>query len=166
MLFRSFGGGWRSPPPTLLGGDFESTSKSSLGRRPRGWGSPPTSPFHLYNEGQGSRERHTFGVPSRLTASSLLPPNPSARAPGDAMQELHLHIHHHTVVLLDVGRRSTSPPPLLAGTRRGRTTSTPNVRPRTEVLPERCTDSIDYINNELTLVGFWNSSRVRLWIIS
>ena len=76
------------------------------------------------------------------------------RAPGEALQDLHLHLHHHTVVLLDVARRSTSPHPLLAGTRRGRTSSTPYARPSMEVLPERCTDSIDYINNEPSLVGF------------
>ena len=76
------------------------------------------------------------------------------RVLGEALQDLHLHLHHHAVVLLDVARRSTSPPPLLAGTRRGRTSSTPYARPSTEVLPERCTESIDYINNEPTLVGF------------
>ena len=68
------------------------------------------------------------------------------RVLGEALQEFFLHLHYHAVVLLDVGRRSTSPPPLLARTRRGRTASTPYARPRTEVLPERNTGLIVYIN--------------------
>ena len=137
----SFEGSWSPPPRPPWGA-------------PRGLGQPLNPPFHLYIEGQGQEERHTIGAPSRLTVSSLLPPNPPARVLGEALQDFFLHLHHHDVVLLDVARRSTSPPPLLAGMRRGRTSSTPYARPSTEVLPERSIGLIDYINNEPKLVGF------------
>ena len=96
----------------------------------------------------------TLGTPSPPSLSSLLLHFLLLQVLGEALQDLLLHLHHHVVVLLDVARRSTSPPPLLAGTRRGRTSSTPYARQSTEVLPKRCTDLIDYINNEPKLVGF------------
>ena len=136
--------GGRSSPPT-----------PTLGWRPWGLGQPPNRPSPLYNEGEGLGRAHTL---SSASLGRLLSPLflhlLLLRVLGKALQDLLLHFHHHAVVLLDFGRRSTSLPPLLAGTRRGRTASTPYARPRTEVLPERCTDLIDYINNEPKLVGF------------
>ncbi len=96
-------------------------------RRPRRKGSPtrtppPMAPPSFKERGGGTNPL----APSMLQISSCLSPPPSlCSGLGEALQNSLLH-HHHIVVLLGF-RGEDLLPPLLAGTGRGRSASTPHV---------------------------------------
>ena len=120
--------GSRSPYRARQGVVGEEDSFPLPIRRPRREGSPTRTPPAMAPPSFKQRGRGTTPQHSPITnpIRRLSPPPSLCSGLGEALQKSLLHHHHHTVVLLGF-RGEDLLPPLLAGTGRRRSASTPHV---------------------------------------